>query len=83
MASLALTNSTLSGNSAFVGGGIYNSNGTLTVSNTTISDNTTTNTGYFGGGGIYNVGALTVTSSTLSGNTATTEAAAFTVIPAQ
>ncbi len=70
---LALTNSTLSGNSAFVGGGIYNSNGTLTVSNTTISDNTTTNTGYFGGGGIYNVGALTVTSSTLSGNTATTE----------
>jgi hypothetical protein len=64
---LAVTNSTLSGNNAGFAGGIANS-GTLTVTNSTLSGNT----GQNGGGGIYNLdhGTLTVTNSTLSGNTA-------------
>jgi hypothetical protein len=60
---LTVSNSTLSGNSAYGGfgdgGGIANG-GTLTVSNSTLSGNT---------GGIYNIlGTLTVSNSTLSGN---------------
>lgn len=46
------------------GGGIFN-DGTLTVTNSTLSDNIAIH-----GGGIYNTGTLTVTNSTLSGNTA-------------
>jgi CSLREA domain-containing protein len=52
------------------GGGILNS-GTLTLRNTTVSDNTTTNSGDGDqglGGGIYTTGTLEVTNSTLSGN---------------
>jgi len=48
------------------GGGIYNYSGTLTVTNSTFSDNSATY-----GGGIYNEGTLTVTNSTFSGNSAT------------
>ncbi len=57
---------TITGGSA---GGIYNHEGTLTITNCTISDNSTT--GSFGGG-IYNDrnGTLTVTNSTISGNSA-------------
>ena len=51
------------------GGGILN-NGTLTVTNSTLSNNTATN-----GGGIYNIGTLTVTNSTIFSNSATTAAA--------
>jgi predicted outer membrane repeat protein len=65
---LTVSNSTLSGNSADDGGGIYNQ-GTLTVSTSTLSGNIAT--GYYGGGGIYNGGRLTVSNSTLSGNSAT------------
>lgn len=54
-----------------LGGGLINS-GTVTISNSTISNNRAGslgfNTGY--GGGIYNIGALTLISTTLSGNTA-------------
>ena len=46
-----------------LGGGITN-NGTLTVTNCTLSENTTG----FAGGGVLNNGTLTVTNSTLSGN---------------
>jgi hypothetical protein len=46
------------------GGGIYNA-GTLAVTDSTLSDNTT-----FSGGGIDNLGTLTVTGSTISGNVA-------------
>jgi len=46
------------------GGGIYN-DGTLTVSNSTVSGNSASS-----GGGIENYGTLTVDSSTLSGNSA-------------
>ena len=44
------------------GGGVYNG-GTLTVTNSTLSDNTASR-----GGGIYNDGTLTVTGSTISEN---------------
>lgn len=65
---LTVTTSTVSGNYASAGGGIYNfGGGTLTVTNSTVSGNSA---GY--GGGIYNFGGgtVTVTNSTVSGNTA-------------
>ncbi len=49
------------------GGGIRN-DGTLTVTNTTLSSNSA---GGDGGGGIFNAGMLTMTNTTLSSNTAT------------
>jgi len=64
---LTVTNSMLSGSTAEAGGGIYNDiNGTLTVTNSTVSDNTAASSG----GGIYNNinSTLTVTNSTFSGN---------------
>jgi uncharacterized repeat protein (TIGR01451 family) len=48
------------------GGGIF-SIGTLTLTDTTVSDNTASG-GY--GGGIYNSGTATITDSTVAGNTA-------------
>jgi predicted outer membrane repeat protein len=64
MGTLSVTNSTISGNN---GTGINNwFEATLTLANTTVSDNTAGEAG----GGIYNVGTLTVTNSTVSGNTA-------------
>jgi len=65
-----LTNLTIQHGSGFnwgdgrtVGGGIYNA-ATLTVSNSTISSNNTSDSG----GGIYNAATLTVSNSTISGN---------------
>ncbi len=58
---LTLTNSTVSGNSAYYGGGIAGNYATLT--NSTVSDNSATY-----GGGIYSYGTLTLTDSTVSGN---------------
>jgi hypothetical protein len=55
-----LMDSTVSGNTAGEGGGIYNA-GTFMLTNSTVSGNT--------GGGIYNDGTLTLTNSTVSGNT--------------
>jgi hypothetical protein len=66
--SLLIADCLISGNrSGHNGGGIANY-GTVTVSDSTISDN---QAGYqvVGGGGIYNVGEITITRSTLSGNT--------------
>jgi len=63
---LTVTNSTLSGNSAKFGGGIFNGSGPLTVTNSILSGNNSIN----GGGGILNGGPLTVTNSTFSGNSA-------------
>jgi hypothetical protein len=51
------------------GGGIYN-NGTLTLTNCTVSGNTAVGGGGRGGGGVYNNGTLTLTNGTVSGNTA-------------
>ncbi|MCC6298767.1 MAG: hypothetical protein IT314_05685, partial [Anaerolineales bacterium] len=63
---LSVANSTISGNSASVsGGGIFNLN-IATVTNSTLSGNSTVR-----GGGIYNYATLTVTDSTFSGNSAT------------
>ena len=66
-----VTNSTISGNAAFAGGGgIRNDGGgTLTVINSTISENSAAFV--FGGGiSISNDANLTVTNSTMSGNSA-------------
>ena len=69
-ASLTVSDSTLSGNSAQVAGGGIDNAGTLTVTDSTLSGNSAV--GFVaGGGGICNVGTATVTdSSTLSGNSA-------------
>src|SRR5215212_2164103 len=61
---LAVDNSTITGNEANLGGGIQN-NGTATVSNSTVSGNKASS----GGGGIYNAGTLVLFSSTISENT--------------
>jgi predicted outer membrane repeat protein len=58
------TNSTVSGNSGKLGGGIYNE-GALTLTNSTVSGNDAVEVG-----GIYSAGSLTLTNSTVSGNTA-------------
>jgi hypothetical protein len=68
-----VTDCTLSGNSYYVGAGIYNDyRGTMIVSGSTLRDNSSYGypPGPGMGGGIYNAGAMTVTNSTLSGNTA-------------
>ncbi len=75
---LIVTNSTIRDNNADNnGGGIYNTgpvaDGTVTITGSTISGNTTTDGG---GGGIHNTGqydggTVTITGSTISGNTAT------------
>jgi hypothetical protein len=68
-ATLAISNSTLSVNSAGdVGGGIASNGGTLTVTNSTFSANTASNVG---GGILLNGGTLAVNNSTFSGNSAT------------
>ncbi len=65
-ARVTLINCTLSGNSADVGGGLYN-NGRATVTNCTLSGNHANGEG----GGIENRGTVTLTNSTLSGNSGT------------
>jgi hypothetical protein len=71
---LTLTGCTVSGNSSFVGAGIYN-DGTTMLTNCTIANNTATRYGLGGGqaGGIFaNSGStLYLTNCTVSGNTAT------------
>jgi hypothetical protein len=66
---LTLTNSTVSGNSAYRGGGIANlGGGVLTLTNSTVSVNSASSSG----GGIFSGagGMLTLTNSTVSGNSA-------------
>jgi len=71
---LTIIDSTISNNTAWIGldlsggaaGGIANVNGTLNISNTTISSNLAG----VGGGGISGSGAITITNSTISGNIA-------------
>ena len=67
--SVTIAKSTFSGNratSAFVdaGGGIYNSGGSVTLNNSTVSGNTSDDDG----AGIINSGSMTLTNSTVSGN---------------
>ena len=63
---LTLINTTISNNSALIGGAICKG-GTLTIIDSTISGNTAREQM---GGGIANYGTLTVTNSTFTGNTA-------------
>jgi CSLREA domain-containing protein len=65
---LTLINSTVSGNVASHGGGIYNGSGTLTLTNSTVSGNSAVEDG----GGIFNpfFGSTIVTNSTVTGNAA-------------
>jgi hypothetical protein len=71
---VTITGLSVTGGYAASGGGISNENGTLTVSDSTVSDNTATDLNTLaGGGGIFNnTGTLTVSGSTVSDNTATT-----------
>ncbi|MBV9821646.1 MAG: right-handed parallel beta-helix repeat-containing protein [Actinobacteria bacterium] len=68
-ATLTVSQSTIDGNIARDGGGIFNA-GTLTVSDSTISHNIATPRVANAGGGIENTGTLTMTDSTLYGNRA-------------
>jgi hypothetical protein len=63
---LTLVNTTISNNSALIGGAICNG-GTLTINKSTISGNVARQ---HEGGGIANYGTLTITNSTFSGNMA-------------
>jgi hypothetical protein len=63
---LTVMNSTVTDNSAGLGGGLVT--GALTVVNSTISGNVASST--LGGGGIYCSGSATVTNSTISANAA-------------
>jgi filamentous hemagglutinin family protein len=64
--SLSLTNTIVSGNTAFgAGGGIF-SRGALTLVNSTVSGNTSGNDG----GGIFSSRVVTLDNTTISGNTA-------------
>ena len=64
--SLLITGTTISGNSASYGGGIYNNfDATLTITSSTISGNAANY-----GGGIANLEVLSISSSTISNNTA-------------
>ena len=65
--SMAVSNSTIVGNTALSGGGIYN-NGVLTLTNSTVDDNTATSQG----GGIYFAsGTATIVNSTIADNAVT------------
>ncbi len=67
---VVLSGLTIANGHAVDGSGIHN-NGALTVTNSTLSNNTASGTADTRGGGIYNNdGTLTLTHSTLSGNTA-------------
>lgn len=72
---VTIINSIISGNSSQSGGGISNS-GTMTISDSAISENTV-NSG--SGGGIYNNGSLTIERTAISNNTATIGAGIYTL----
>jgi CSLREA domain-containing protein len=69
---LTVKNSEISGNKAGQGAGIYAFRASVTVQNSTITDNTTGTYGYTGGGGIYQfpgvTGTVTIQDSVISGN---------------
>ncbi|MBI5527823.1 MAG: hypothetical protein HY897_15950 [Deltaproteobacteria bacterium] len=65
-ASVAIANCAIKGNEATVGGGVYVSDGTLSIDHSAIADNRASD-----GGGIYNQsGNLKLTNSVISGNRA-------------
>jgi hypothetical protein len=73
---LAIAKSVVSGNSVTMsGGGIYNSElATLSITDSTLSDNSVIGSGEGSrGGGIYNLGVLSILSTTISGNYASSQ----------
>ena len=70
---ITITNSTISGNSAIRGGGVYIRSANGTISNSTFNDNYSE----LEGGAIYNRGTTTITNSTISGNTSDTFGGGF------
>ncbi|NBR06101.1 MAG: hypothetical protein EBT92_10060 [Planctomycetes bacterium] len=69
LGSLAISASTITGNSALNGGAIINQGTSLVVKNSIISNNATA--GYGGGINNYNGGTISIFNSTISGNSAT------------
>lgn len=70
---LIVKNCTIYSNSAAYGGGIFNYKGTINISNSIISGNSSYITGAGGGGGIYNLqGTINLSNSTISGNSTPT-----------
>jgi CSLREA domain-containing protein len=71
-ATLTITNCTITGNLALNGGGIHNDFGRLTVTNSTLSNNTVSSTTVAGSGGaIFNRGGtMSLFTVTISGNSA-------------
>ncbi len=69
-----LTNSTISGNQAIKGaaGGLYSEKGSITLTNSTVSGNTSA-TNYSAGGIWAKYGAITLNNSTVSGNTSSSD----------
>src|SRR5262245_3537814 len=63
-ASAALSGLTITGGKDTIGGGLFNNGGTLTMSNCTVRDNSTTGQG---GGGVSSTGTLTMSNCTISG----------------
>lgn len=71
---LTLDNLTITSGVATSGGGIFNDNGTVTLNNSTVSNNTAS----AGGGGIHNDwGTVTLNNSTVSNNYASTGGGIF------
>jgi len=72
-ATMVVSNSILSNNSATYGGGIDNGFGTVTLSNSTLSDNSAPGSvggGIYNGSGVSGVGRVSVVNSLLWGNSA-------------
>jgi CSLREA domain-containing protein len=65
---VSISGVTIMGGYANGGSGVHNNGGTTTITNSTISGNSSVGAS---GGGIYNGGTLTVNNSTISGNSAT------------
>jgi hypothetical protein len=73
-ATASISGLTITGGSAANGGGMYNDNGTATLTDCTISGNAAAsgNPASFNGGGLYNLnGTVKLTNCTVSGNSAT------------
>ena len=69
LGALTLTNVAVSGNTAQIGGGIFNE-GTLTITSSAISGNTATGLANSSSGGIFNSGTVNLANVTISGNSA-------------
>jgi streptogramin lyase len=68
---LTVTDSTVNGNQALQGGGVYNDVGTAAITNSTIAGNTASSQGTgTGGGGLNNSGTLSLENDTIAGNVA-------------